>query len=256
MQELSILIADDEVLICEELQGQLEQYRDLRIVAACHDGDSALARALELRPDAVFLDMHMPGKSGLDVAAVLARQLDPPAVVFLTAYGEYALQAFEVNAIDYVLKPYDEMDIHRVVAKLRRLFAGKGRVREADRQPDGPAPRGGHPRRFCVQHHGRLEVVELEQIQTIYAKDRLVFIQTREGTHYNIKSSLNELEEKLDDKLFMRCHRNYIVNVAQIDHLENWFNRGYLLSLKGDAKTEVPVSRLFVKKLKEYLEFE
>lgn len=256
MQKRSVLIADDEILMCEELQEQLEQYQDLEIVAVCHDGNTALAKALEVRPDIVFLDIHMPGKSGLDVAAVLARQLAPPSVVFLTAFGEYALQAFEVNAVDYVLKPFDEMDIHRVVAKLRRLFPGKARESDPDRPPNESGPRSGYQRKFCVQQNGKLVVIDDERIKLIYAKDRLVFIQTTEDKHYNVKSTLSELEEKLDNKRFMRCHRNYIVNVDHIEHLENWFNRGYLLSLKGDAKTEVQVSKLFVKRLKEYLEFE
>lgn len=253
MNKLSILIADDEVLMCEELLAQFEHYQDLEIVAVCHDGDSVLSSVKELKPDVVFLDIQMPGKTGLEVAAILARQVDQPAVVFLTAFADHAIKAFEVDAVDYVLKPFDEKDIQRVVGKLRKVCTTKAGT-DIVKQP--VAALAGHPRKFCVQHSGRFEVIDNERILFFYAKDRLVFVQTSDGKHFPVKSSLNELEEKLDHKQFMRCHRNYIVNMDQIKHLENWFNRGYMLILKNDTKNEVPVSRLFVKRLKEYLEFE
>lgn len=256
MTKLSILIAEDEVLMCEELLAQFEHYQDIDIVAVCNDGDSALARIRELKPDIVFLDIQMPGKTGLEVAAILARQVDPPLVVFLTAFADHALKAFEVDAVDYVLKPFDEKDIQRVVNKLRKLHAAKGREKEGKSTASGSIFTSEHPRKFCVHHDGRFEVIDNERILYFYAKDRLVFIQTADDRHFPIKSSLNELEEKLDHKQFMRCHRNFIVNMEQVKHLENWFNRGYMLVLKGDMKTEVPVSRLFVKRLKEFLEFE
>ena len=122
-------------------------------------------------------------------------------------------------------------------------------------EPAGSAHNLDYTRKFCVQQGAKLEVIDQDQIQLIYAKERLVFIQTAEGISHLIKSTLNELITKLDPKLFMRCHRNYIVNVDQIKNLENWFNRGYLLVLKGTAKTEIPVSRHYVSHLKAYLEF-
>lgn len=256
MDKLSILIADDEILMCEELQAQFEHYQDIEIVAVCNDGDSALAKVKELKPDIVFLDIQMPGKTGLEVAAILARQVEPPVVVFLTAFADYALKAFAVDAVDYVLKPFDEMDIQRVVSKLRKIMLAKDREKSDKQTVAGLDVTGLPARKFCVHHGGRFEVIENERILYFYAKDRLVFVQTTDDKHFPVKSSLNELEEKLDQKQFMRCHRNYIVNMDQIRHLENWFNRGYMLILKGDGKTEVPVSRLFVKRLKEFLEFE
>jgi len=256
MNKMSILIADDEVLMCEELLAQFEHYQDIEIVAVCHDGDSVLSNVKELKPDVVFLDIQMPGKTGLEVAAILARQVDPPIIVFLTAFADYALNAFKVDAVDYVLKPFDEKDIQSVVEKLRKIHTAKERQKEVKQPTTGSGIQADHPRKFCVQHSGRFEVIDNERILFFYAKDRLVFIQTADDRHFTIKSSLNELEEKLDHKQFMRCHRNYIVNMDQIKHLENWFNRGYMLILKGEAKTEVPVSRLFVKRLREYLAFE
>jgi DNA-binding LytR/AlgR family response regulator len=256
MSNLTILIADDEVLMCEELQAQFELYQDIEIVAVCHDGDETLVKCRELKPDVVFLDIQMPGKTGLEVASVLARQVAPPLVVFLTAYADHAVKAFEVDAVDYVLKPFDEMDIQRVVSKLRRMQSGRAVEKSEKALTGGQAERVDCSRKFCVQHAGRFEVIDNDRIQFFVARDRLVFVQTVEGKQFLIKSTLNELELKLDQRHFLRCHRNYIVNINQVQQLENWFNRGYMLILKGDGKTEVPVSRLYVKRLKAFLEFE
>jgi len=256
MSKMRVLIADDEVLMCEELQAQFEHYQDIEIVSVCHDGDETLAKCKELRPDVVFLDIQMPGKTGLEVAEILARQVSPPRVVFLTAYADHAVKAFAVDAVDYVLKPFDEKDIQRVVGKLRRMGSGSRGVNSGNDSISRSAAKGDYTRKFCVQHGGRFEVIDNERIQYFLAKDRLVFVQTIEGKQFLLKSTLNELELKLDQRQFLRCHRNYIVNMDQVQQLENWFNRGYMLILKGEGKVEVPVSRLYVKRLKEFLEFE
>lgn len=255
MRKISIVIVDDEPLMCEELQCQLDAYAEVEVLAVCHNGEEALARAAELKPDVMFLDIQMPGITGLNVADVLSRQIRAPKVVFLTAHDEYALKAFAVDALDYVLKPFDEHDINRVIAKLRRLFCTVGSGDPVESGPAGSGHKADYTRKFCVQQGAKLEVIDQEQIQLILARERLVFIQTTDGISHQIRSTLNELSAKLDPKLFVRCHRNYIVNVDQIKNLENWFNRGYLLVLKGTAKTEIPVSRQYVRQLKRYLEF-
>jgi len=249
LSEIRVMLVDDEPLMCEELQCQLEAYPEVEVVAVCHEGEEALARAGELKPALIFLDVQMPGIDGLKVAEVLSRHRNPPTVVFVTAHDEYAVKAFAVDASDYVLKPFDEENIRRVMSKLKKKLAVPTQATEADLP---------HPeqfmRKFCVQRGGKLEVMDQEQIQLIYAKERAVFIQT-EGASHLIKSTLNELATKLDPKFFLRCHRNYIVNVDQIQSLENWFNRGYLLVLRDGRKTQVPVSRQYVRSLKNYLEF-
>lgn len=255
MGKITIMIVDDELLMCEELKCQLDLYSELEVLAVCHNGEEALARAAELKPDLIFLDIQMPGITGLTVADVLSRQLQPPKVVFLTAHDEYALKAFSVDALDYVLKPFDENDINRVIAKIKKQLSPPGKPAPEAQEPDLPGQPLDFQRKFCVQKGARLEVLDQEQIQLVYAKDRLVFIQTMEGAAHQIKSTLNELSAKLDPKLFVRCHRNYIVNVDAIQSLENWFNRGYLLVMKGKARAEVPVSRQYVRSLKDYLEF-
>jgi two-component system LytT family response regulator/two-component system response regulator LytT len=255
MRSISVLIVDDEPLMCEELRSQLAAYPEIEVLAVCHNGEEALARSGELNPDAMFLDIQMPGISGLNVADVLSRQVRAPRVVFLTAHDEFALKAFTVDALDYVLKPFDEDDIGRVIAKLKRYFQALGKGETAGPEPAVTGRKTDYTRKFCVQQGGKLEVIDQEQIQLIYAKDRLVFIQTTDGASHLIRFTLNEIASKLDPKRFVRCHRNYIVNVDRIQNLENWFNRGYLLVLKGTPKTEIPVSRHYVGHLKTYLEF-
>lgn len=249
MDTISVLMADDEPLMCEELLSLLECHPELEVVAVCHNGEEALARAAELRPEVLFLDIQMPGISGLTVADLLCRQAEGPKVVFITAHDEYAVKAFAVDAVDYVLKPFDERDLQRVVPKLIRLLRGA-------REPVPAKPRlpaGGYLLRFAVQKGAKLEVVNQDEIRMIFAKDRLVFIRTVDGGTYPIRFTLNDLAARLDPQRFLRCHRNYLVNLDQIQSLETWFNRGYLLFLKD--RTEVPVSRQYVSRLREHLEF-
>lgn len=255
MKKITVLVVDDEPLMCEELLAQLELHEVMDILAVCHNGEDALAKGAELKPDLVFLDIQMPGISGLTVADVLSRQTDPPKVVFLTAHDEYALKAFSLDAVDYVLKPFDEHDINRVVVKMKKMFCRSGKADIATSGPEYHGSGAGYTRKFCVQQGAKLEVICQEQIQFIHARERLVFMQTTDGQSHLVRFTLNELMDKLDPKIFVRCHRNYIVNIDQIKNLENWFNRGYLLALRGDGKTEIPVSRQYVKQLKTYLEF-
>jgi methyl-accepting chemotaxis protein len=158
----------------------------------------------------------------------------------------------KVETVDYILK---QMDIHRAVERMRGDDAAAGQP-ALDLDTLRPDLRREYPKKFCFHHAGRLQVIDNNDIQLFFAKDRLVFIQTEDGRQHAIRSALSDLEEKLDGNQFMRCHRNYIVNMNKIEYLTNWFNRGYLLTLKGATKTEIPVSRVFVKHLKKYIEFD
>ena len=220
----------------------------------CHDSEAALEQIDSLRPDVVFLDIRMPGVSGLEIAETISAGEAPPLVVFSTAYDTYAIQAFQVNATDYILKPFDEKDIQRVVQKLQQHF-----LRSLPKPLVSPAvgealesPRT-YARKFTVDLENSMAIVDSQQIQLVYAQNRMVFIRTTEGVNYKAKLTLQEFETRLDPQKFFRCHRNYIVNVDQIKAIASWFNRGYLLIL-NDQTTEVPVSRACVDKLREYIQ--
>lgn len=245
--KLKVLIVDDEVIIAQELKSLLENVQSNWLITMCHNGIEALAIVEKYNIDIVFLDIHMPGINGLQVAKVLAEKAQPPLVVFVTAYSEHALSAFGVNAIDYILKPFDEQDIERVSHKIMRLSLNSGVP------PVEAAMNRAYSRRFSLEGPDEFYVVAAENILYIQAKDRLVYVRTLDDNIYTGRFSLNEFEQRLDNAIFFRCHRNYIVNVERIQKVVTWFNRGYLLVLNNDKKTEIPVSRLYVRDLKNRL---
>lgn len=253
LKDVKVVIADDEKVMAEELQSLLlEIYPDLIIVGMAHDGETALSLVKTGKPDIVFLDIQMPGMSGLEVAEKLAVMEEPPAVVFATAYDEYALKAFSVNAMDYILKPYDESDMTRVMGKFERMLA------KFSVKPRTESQRlAGGERKFSLEKGDRMEIIGSDKIELVYAKDRLVYIKTLDGEVYRTKLTLQEFEAKLPVARFFRCHRNYIVNVNQIKEIATWFNKGYILILQklGAGKAaEIPVGRAYAARLKEYIE--
>ena len=207
------------------------------------------------KPDIAFLDIQMPELTGLEVAEKLTNYEEPPAVVFVTAYDEYALKAFSVNAIDYILKPFDESDLMRVMGKFEKMLAG---ATVKTRQSAGKeAIKPGCARKFSVEKADRMEIIDSDKIEIVFAKDRLVYLKTLDGEIYRAKHTLQEFEAKLPVDSFFRCHRNYIVNVNQIKEIATWFNKGYMLILHKNTagkSQEVPVGRAYTAKLKEYIE--
>lgn len=252
MMELKVLVVDDEPALCEEMKNLLESSCGLEQVMVCHDGIQALQIIEKEKIDLVFLDIRMPGITGIEVARIWSNKQNPPLVVFVTAHSEYALRAFEVDAFDYILKPFDEEEIRRVLNKIRkhqaRLAVGKG---------SGPdrLKKARYPGRFIVDGKDGMEVVEARNILMIEAQDRLVFLHTIAGDKYTARLSLQQFEEKLDSSLFYRCHRNYIVNVSRIRRIIPFVNRGYALVLIGSGEIQVPVSRAQATGLKQYFQF-
>ena len=251
--KIQILIVDDEKLICEELCSLLEQVKEVEIVGVCHNGNDALAAAKKQKPDVIFLDIEMPGLTGLQVAKRLIGWTPHPLIVFATAFDQFALDAFKVDAVDYLLKPFDEQDIERVMQKVKTILV----LQQGPDEKLPPISRKDEvlPNKFLLERDGKMEIIDSSTIQMVFAKDRLVFVRTIDGKTCNTHLSLLLFENRLDPNSFFRCHRNYIVNMNQIQQLSHWFNRGFLLVLKGQEKTEVPVSRVYAKKLKEYIHF-
>ncbi|WP_371376427.1 LytR/AlgR family response regulator transcription factor [Sporomusa aerivorans] len=256
LKDVKIILADDEKPMAAELCSVLlELYPDLCIAGVAHDGEAVLKLAKAHKPDILFLDIQMPGMTGLEVAERLMTCEDPPAIVFATAYDEYALTAFSVNAIDYILKPYDEADVERVMKKFEKMLARASVKTKAGSQRDCPKAAG--VRKFTVEKGDRMEIISSDNIELVFAKDRLVYIRTLDGEIYRTKLTLQEFEGKLPAERFFRCHRNYIVNVNQIKEIANWFNKGYLLILQKTAAgkgMEVPVGRAYAARLREYIE--
>ncbi|MDD4600832.1 MAG: LytTR family DNA-binding domain-containing protein [Negativicutes bacterium] len=243
MKKLRTFLIDDEPLMCQELQTLLEEYHDIEIIGCCNNSQQALEQIIALKPDLVFLDIQIPGKSGIQLAKSIARLPQVPMIVFATAYQNYAMDAFTVNAVDYILKPFDDSDVQRAINKVRRYATVT-------------IPSAQHPpRKLSADADGRLEIIDQTDIQVIFTENRAIVIQMRDGRILSGKMTLQEYEELLDPQLFCRCHRGHIVNVQYIERLDPWFNRGYLLTLSGAKLREVPVSRVYVKNLRQFIQF-
>ena len=242
---MRVLLVDDESAARRGLRRRLARLPDLLVVGECEDGEAAVAAIAELRPDLVFLDIQMPGLDGFGVIdAVGPAQM--PAVVFVTAYDEFALKAFEVNALDYLLKPVDEQRLQAAVARAR------ARTPEAD--PDWTARLAaalqqmagqGSPRwcrRLAIRGAGRvvlLDVVDVDQIESAGN-----YVQVHQGRKQHLlRETMAALEARLDPERFVRVSRAAIVNIDRVRELQPMFNGDFVVVLKDG--TEVTGSRRY-----------
>lgn len=254
MRKLTVLVVDDEELMCMSLRRMIEQYTAAEVKAVCHDGEEALHKIYELSPDLVFLDIRMPGMSGLEVANAIDAMVNGPLVVFVTAHDEFAVRAFAVNALDYILKPFDANDVLRVMRKAQKLLLSKVKEETSSEAGNNPTAQLKFLDKFCVYQGERMEIVAVETILFVFAESKQVFVQTEKGGKYKSRLTLQEFEDKLNPDQFFRCHRNYIVNMDKVIGIEPWFNRGYLLFLK-DGGHKIPVSRMHTSNLGKYIQF-
>jgi len=246
MTRTRVVIVDDEPIICGELKCLLETQGWARVVGVYHDGVQALAFLEEEEADLVFMDIQMPEMGGLELARRLAEFPRPPRVVFVTAFAQFALEAFGVQAMDYLLKPFDGADLLRIRDRLARSASGPG-------VPSDPAV-PSWPRTILVESGSGFDVVPVDRIRMIVAREREVFLETLDGRSRPTRTRLTEYAARLDPRCFLRCHRNFIVNLDQIQQLTPWFNHGFLIRLKPlrDGKpTEVPVGRIYLPRLKD-----
>ncbi len=252
-QPLRVLIVDDEPLGCERLQELVEEQPDAEVVGTAEDGAAAIEAIRTLRPDLVFLDIQMPRKTGLDVV----REVGPaamPATIFVTAYDQYALQAFDFAAVDYLVKPFDDERFEDAFHRARRRIELEGleRLREqlltvlqgAAAQPASPPP-GAPPRyleRIAVQMKGKMRVVPVSQIDYITASGPYAELHVGKE-RYVIRESLQNLEEQLDPEHFLRIHRSAIVRLDLVETLLRGTAGDYEVQLKGGTRLRVGRSR-------------
>ena len=241
---IKAIIIDDERLARNELKKLLLEHPDVLVVEEAANADEGIEKIESFNPDLIFLDIQMPGKTGFDLLAQLERS---PKVVFTTAYDEYAFKAFEVNALDYLLKPIEPKRLSDAIQKVQvelekeKLgFGGmsKGPLTDADQ--------------VFVKDGERCWFVKLSEVRLFesvgnYAK---VFFGTNKPL---VLKSLNSLEERLDERIFFRANRKHIINVKWIEKIETSFNSGLLVELKGGEKIEV--SRRQTVKFKEMMSF-
>jgi two-component system, LytTR family, response regulator len=242
---MKAIIIDDERLARTELRKLLQDYPEIEIVDEASNAEEGIQKIDNHNPDLVFLDIQMPGKTGFDMLSELDHA---PQVIFTTAYDEYALKAFEVNALDYLVKPIEPRRLADAVEKLKRT-THNGSAEKTIHHSE-PTNILGENDQVFVKDGERCWFVKLSEVRLFesvgnYAK---VFFGANKPL---ILKSLNALEERLDDKVFFRANRKHIVNLRMIDKIEPYFNGGLLLELKGGEKIEV--SRRQTVKFKEMM---
>lgn len=241
--KIQVVIIDDEYLSIKELSFLLSKISYITIVGKADCGVDGLHLIKELQPDLVFLDIQMPDITGIQLSKVINELEVPCKIIFTTAYDTYALEAFDVDAIDYILKPYEEERVMKAANKAKNIIENS----KPNKEPAHPISFN----RLSVFKDDKLILIDIEDILLIYTEDRNIYIKTKEKT-FHASSSLQELEDKLRKKGFFRTHRSYLVNLNKIKEISPWFNGSYVAKLDGFDK-EVPISRNNVKAFKEIL---
>jgi len=225
---MKALIIDDERLARVELRRLLEQHKEIEIVGEAVNADDAINKISELNPDLIFLDIQMPGKNGFE----MLEQLDSvPTVIFTTAYDEYALKAFEYNAMDYLLKPIEPKRLEDTVKKLIEKTR-----KEEERQSGLPVL--SEDDQVFVKDGDRCWFVKLNTVKLFESEGNYVRLYFDDHKPLILRT-LNYLDERLDDKTFFRANRKHIINLKWIENIEPWLNGGLLVKLKGGHKIEV-----------------
>lgn len=265
---LSALIVDDEPLAREELNYLLSSIGDVQVLAQGSNGLEAVQLVEELHPDLVFLDVQMPGLDGFAVIERLVQQaqaVQPPSplpyFVFATAYDHYAVRAFDVNALDYLLKPFDQARVQAAVERARlRLAEQNDPAAEPASQIDAllrllnrpvPEPPRSQPAKIVVEIQNRMLLVDQTDLCFASIDEGIIRVVTRTFEGNSRSRTLEELQEQLDPALFWRAHRGFLVNINHIREVVPWFKSSYQLRMDDKQQTEIPVSRAQTKRLRE-----
>ena len=245
------MIADHEVGAGNTLKHILDKLRaPIEIEMICTDGETALANIMMYKPDIIFLNSELPKISGIEIANALGQvKTYRPLIVFTSKTKQYAAEAFAVFAVDYILKPLDEKKIQHAIKRCQWMIQAKEGMDNISMHEIFSPP----IRRLAVDKGDTMEVIDCLNIQYIYGQNRYVHISMKNGDQHEVCMSLRNIMKQLPHDTFFRCHRNYIVNVVEIQQIKLWFKRGYLLVLKGSNSIEIPVGRAYINTLKEYI---
>jgi two-component system, LytTR family, response regulator len=245
-----VLVADDEPLARERLRLLLAREDGIDLVAECPNGTEAIEAIDRLQPDLVFLDVQMPGANGFEVIEAIGAER-MPLVVFVTAFDQYALRAFDVHALDYLLKPFDRERFHEALVRARQ---------QLDRRTNGDLerrllelvqdlkPAAQRLERFVIKSGGRVFFVRSDEIDWIEAAGNYVKLHVAAEAHL-FRETMNTLELQLDPDTFFRIHRSHIVNIERVKELQPWFNGEYVVFLRNG--TRLTLSRGYREKLQE-----
>ena len=260
--DMRAVLVDDEQLARDELGYLLGQVGGVDIIGQAGHGDEALTTIEQLQPDVVFLDIQMPGLNGFEVARRMVQNQSPSHIIFVTAFDQHAIEAFEVNAVDYLLKPVDPARLEVAVDRVRRRMAAE-RPADANGTNVNPADlekiiqlvteRQSRRERLAIKVAERFLLVQAEEIIYASLADEGITVVTSQHSGTSNYRTLDELQDRLDPSVFWRVHRSHLVNINKIKEIVPWFSRNYILRMKDDKATEIPVSRTQTRRLREYL---
>src|SRR5215467_6132861 len=253
---LSAVIVDDEQLARDELAFLLKNTGEVDVVAQGKNGLEAINLIREHSPDLLFLDVQMPGLDGFGVIKkLLDKKISLPKIVFATAFDQYAVRAFEVNAVDYLLKPFDKKRVAQSVQKARTKVEGSGsatdKIETLVKMLEAQKPQSA---KILLKAAGRLFLISQKDICYAAIEEGVITVVTAGPAGMEGQSNCRTLEElldSLDDGLFWRAHRSYLVNINRIREVVPWFKSSYQLRMDDKKQTEIPVSRAQTKRLRE-----
>ncbi|HWB15253.1 MAG TPA: response regulator, partial [Vicinamibacterales bacterium] len=249
MRPIRTLVVDDEQLAREELCFLLGRIDDVEIAGEAADGIDALRAAGELKPDLLFLDVQMPGLTGFEVARRLVEADLPIEIVFVTAFDQYAIEAFSVNAVDYLLKPVDAERLEQTMTRVRRRRGPDDTTRlplapaDLEKVIEAVQARQGRRDQLAIRVGERFVLVQADEVIHASLTDESILVVTGAVSGTSNYRTLDELQARLDPAVFWRVHRSHLVNITKIKEIVPWFSRNYLLKMKDPKATEIPVSR-------------
>ncbi|VBB09641.1 Hypothetical protein LUCI_4939 [Lucifera butyrica] len=252
---LKAIIVDDEYPAREELKCMLEELKGIQVIGEFEDGSETVEflKWSQHQTDVIFLDVQMREKDGITTAWEILQLPHPPHIIFVTGYGEYAVKAFELNAVDYILKPYDEQRLEQTIKKLQSLHVSSNlaNTRVCDFFNKNEA--SGH-RRFCVWANERMLILHPADIFFVKADEKGKCLICSAKGNFITKLALKEIEEKLASQSFFRTHKSYLVNLDKVCEVIPWFNNTYMLRLEGYNDEQVPVARHYLKEFNKAFE--
>jgi two-component system response regulator LytT len=258
--DLRAVLVDDEQLARDELGYLLGQLGGVEVIGQAGNGLEAITTIDRLRPDVVFLDVQMPGLTGFEVARQLLDTRASSQIIFVTAYDQHAIEAFEVNAVDYLLKPVEQGRLEVAVDRARRRIdsdrqaePGVKNAAELEKIIQLVAERQSRRERLAIKVGERFLLVQADDIIYASLADEGISVVTSQHAGTSNYRTLDELHERLDPTVFWRVHRAHLVNINKIKEIVPWFSRNYILRMKDEKATEIPVSRTHTRRLREYL---
>jgi len=253
---ITTIIVDDEKPAREELAFLLKAFPEIQLIAQGKNGLEAVNLIKEHNPDLVFLDVQMPGLNGFGVLKKLVeRKVKVPQVVFATAFDNYAVQAFDVNAVDYVLKPFDKARIAKAIQKAKKEIEAHTspaeRLEQLVSQLAAPRPSSSQPSKVLVKSQQRMLLVDSGDLIFAAIEGGLISVTAKDVEGSSNYRTLEELHAALDSDSFWRPHRSYLVNIHHIKEVVPWFKSSFMLKMNDKKQSEIPVSRQQTKRLRE-----